>query len=86
MVKNEATVINKTGIHARPASVLVKKATTYKSDIFFTVNGTRVNGKSMLGVLGLAASQDSVIEVEANGEDEAVAAQELANFIATFEE
>lgn len=86
MVKNEAVVINKTGIHARPASVLVKKATSYKSDIFFTVNGSRVNGKSMLGVLGLAASQGSVIEVEANGEDEVVAAQELADFIATFEE
>lgn len=86
MVKHEAVVINKTGIHARPASVLVKKATAYKSDIFFTVNGTRVNGKSMLGVLGLAASEGSVIEVEANGEDEVVAAQELADFIATFEE
>ncbi len=86
MIRKDAIVINETGIHARPATVLVKKASTYKCDIFFEVEGKKVNAKSMLGVLGLGVAKGSTITVEANGEGEEVAANELATFISEFTE
>ncbi len=86
MVRREAIVINEAGIHARPATLLVKKASTYKSEIFFEMEDKKVNAKSIRGLLGLGASKGKKIVVEASGEDEEVAATQLASFISQFQE
>ena len=74
-------IINKLGLHARPAAEFVKIASKYKSDIFVAKNERKVNGKSIMGVMTLAAEMGSKLNIEANGEDERAALQELANLI-----
>jgi phosphocarrier protein len=63
------TIANEIGIHARPASMLVQCLLRFKSDVYIEKDGRRVNGKSIMGVLMLAASKGSQILVEADGED-----------------
>lgn len=70
MKTEEAKVVNKLGIHARPAAQIVKKASLFDSSIDLTVDGSRVNAKSIMGVMTLAACRGSVISVSAEGEDE----------------
>lgn len=65
----EMTIINQLGLHARAAAAFVKVANRYRSEIMVSKETTRVNGKSIMGVLMLAASQGSIITVEANGDD-----------------
>ena len=60
---------NKLGIHARPAALLVQEASKYASHIEFEVDGTRVNGKSIMGVMMLAAAHGTRMAVIADGED-----------------
>jgi Phosphotransferase System HPr (HPr) Family len=79
MAKIELTIINKSGLHARPAAKFVQTAASYPCEIFVrnvTDNGKAVNAKSILSVLTLGVNQNCVIELEANGEkaDEALAA------------
>jgi len=64
------------GIHARPASLFVKTASGFESEIFVEKDGQKVNGKSIMGILMLALSKDSLVEISADGkdEDDAVAA------------
>jgi len=66
----EAKVVNKLGIHARPAAQIVKTASVFDSTIELTVDGSRVNAKSIMGVMTLAACRGSLITVSAEGEDE----------------
>lgn len=78
----EMTIINQLGLHARAAAAFVKVANRYRSEIMVSKEATRVNGKSIMGVLMLAAAQGSIITVEASGDDadEALnALQELVN-------
>ncbi len=63
------TIRNEVGIHARPASMLVQCLLQFKSDVYVEKDGRRVNGKSIMGILMLAASKGSQILVEAEGED-----------------
>jgi len=63
------TVINDKGLHTRPATELVKCATSYKAEVHLTHHGQVVNAKSLLGILMLPASRGSKISVEAEGED-----------------
>ncbi len=72
----EVVVSNRQGIHARPAARLVKKVLTFKSDVYISLNGHRINAKSIMGVLTLAAAQGSRLEVTCVGSDarEAMAA------------
>jgi len=74
-VVTELKVTNKIGIHARPAAALVQALQPFEADIFLVKDGQRVNGKSIMGVLMLAAGCGSVLTVEADGPDadEAVA-------------
>jgi len=65
----EMTIINQLGLHARAAAAFVKVANRYRSEIMVSKEATKVNGKSIMGVLMLAAAQGAVITVEANGED-----------------
>lgn len=77
MVKKKITVTNPEGIHARPASLLVKVAANYKSDFFIHSHGYQINGKSILGVLTLAAECGAELELEFSGEDEVQAMESI---------
>ena len=86
MVTKEVIVKNSTGLHARPATLLVKKASAFKSDISLEYNGKKANVKSLIGVLSLGVSKDANVKVIASGDDEALAAEEIANLIANLED
>ena len=87
MLKREVTIVNKLGLHARAAAKFVTLASRFAADIR-VLRGTReVNGKSIMGVMMLAASQGTTITVEVEGEDEADAFAALATLVADrFEE
>ena len=73
MVQAETTIINKLGLHARASGVLTQTVTPFKSDVWITRNGRRVNAKSIMGVMMLAAGIGSTVTIEADGEDEQTA-------------
>ena len=81
MLRKEFTIVNKLGLHARAAAVLVQLAGEFKSEIRITRDDLTVNCKSIMGVLMLAAAQNSVITVEVEGEDEAEAMAALGRLI-----
>ncbi len=64
------TVVNKLGLHARPSALLVRAATKYRSEFFIEKDGMKVNGKSIMGVMMLAAEYGSHLELVADGVDE----------------
>lgn len=70
MVTKELTVINESGIHARPAALIVETCTKYKSMIWFMKDGMRANAKSIMNIMLLAAEFGAQIQVEADGPDE----------------
>ena len=70
MIKQTTKIVNKLGLHARPSAMLVTEASKYESEVYFTKNGLRVNGKSIMGVMMLAAEMGSEIIVEVDGPDE----------------
>lgn len=70
MIKKKVTIVNSAGLHARPSAALVKLASKYKSDFFIHSYGYRVNGKSILGVMTLAAEHGAELELEVDGPDE----------------
>ena len=87
MIRQELPIVNKLGLHARAAAKFVRCASAFGSTIQVERNGSRVNGKSIMGVMMLAASQGSTITVEVEGEDEADAFAALATLVADrFEE
>lgn len=86
MVTKEVIVKNSTGLHARPATLLVKKASAFKSDISLEYNGKKANVKSLIGVLSLGVSKDANVKVIASGDDEDLAAEEIAKLIENLEE
>ncbi|EPZ45636.1 HPr family phosphocarrier protein [Alicyclobacillus acidoterrestris] len=69
------------GLHARPASAFAKKADTFSSDIFIVKDGRKANGKSILGLMGLAVTQGAQITLQANGIDEELAISELSKML-----
>jgi phosphocarrier protein HPr len=81
MPQQEADIINKLGLHARAAAKLTQLAGRFKSDIWLSRNGQRVNAKSIMGVMMLAASKGSSIRIETSGEDENEALQALLDLI-----
>jgi phosphocarrier protein HPr len=68
--EGEATIVNRLGLHARPSARLTALATKFRSEIWLTRNGRRVNAKSIMGVMMLAASRGSTLRIEADGDDE----------------
>ncbi len=74
-------VINKLGLHARAAAKLVSLAATFKCEVLVSKGDRQVNGKSIMGVMMLAASQHTTIEICANGEDELQAIDEIESLI-----
>lgn len=81
MVQKKTKVVNKLGLHARPAALLVTTASQFKAEVFFIKDGLRVNGKSIMGVMMLAAEVGSDITVETDGPDENEAAEALVKVI-----
>jgi phosphocarrier protein HPr len=84
MIKEEITIINKLGLHARASTKLTQAASQYQSSISITRNGRRVDAKSIMGVMMLAAAQGSIIELEAIGEDEFEAIESLKSLINNY--
>lgn len=81
MIEITTTIINRLGLHARAASLLVNCASEFQSEIWLKVDERRVNGKSIMGVLTLAASQGTAITIQAEGDDEAEAANAVKQLI-----
>ena len=77
----EMTVTNKLGIHARPAALFVKTANQYECEVFVEKDGERVNGKSIMGMMMLAAGPGSHLTVHAEGKDAARAVGELEDLL-----
>jgi len=82
MIKKTMEIINKLGLHARASAKLTQTANQFASEVWVTKNGRRVNAKSIMGVMMLAAAKGAIIEVEANGEDEAEAMTSIEALIA----
>ena len=70
MISKDFTINNKLGLHARPSAQLTQIAGRYESDVFIARNGRRVNAKSIMGVMMLAAGPGSTVTVDAEGPDE----------------
>lgn len=81
MISQNIEIINKLGLHARASTKLTQTASQFASDIWITRNGRRVNAKSIMGVMMLAAAKGSIITLEANGEDEQAAIAGLTALI-----
>jgi phosphocarrier protein HPr len=70
MISKNVTIVNKLGLHARAASKLVNTASQFESDVFIDKQGNKINAKSIMGVMMLAASKGTEILVEVEGDDE----------------
>lgn len=82
MYEEKVAVQNVPGIHARPAALLVQRASLYQSDIFFATDHLTVNGKSIMGVMMLAAETGTMLTVRAEGVDEKEAVEALVKMVA----
>jgi phosphocarrier protein HPr len=71
MTRVEIEIINKLGLHARASAKLTQLAARFKSEVWLTRNRQRINAKSIMGVMMLAAGKGAKLEIEASGEDEA---------------
>mgnify|MGYP000844976124 FL=1 len=81
MQKRDIEIINKLGLHARASAKLTQTATRFKCEVNLERNGRRVNAKSIMGVMMLAAGKGSTIQIETDGEDEADAMNDLVALI-----
>ncbi len=81
MVEKEVEIVNKLGIHARPATSFVQLAEKFKSNIVVEKDGFEVNGKSILGMMMLVAPKGSRIKIKANGPDEKKALEALVKLV-----
>ena len=79
----DLTIENRNGLHARPAALFVKTSSRFRADVWVEKDGERVNGKSIMGLMMLAAGKGSVLRVTADGEDAALVLTELENLIRT---
>ena len=82
MQKREIKIVNKLGLHARASAKLTQSASKFASSIWLTRNGRRVNAKSIMGVMMLAAGMGSSVEIEADGPDEQAAIDTLEKLFA----
>ena len=87
MVEQVVIISNRAGIHARPAAVLVQAAKDFKANIHFEKGRNRINAKSIMGILTLAAAYNTELKIIAEGEDEKQALETLVRLFETkFEE
>ncbi|MBE6903467.1 MAG: HPr family phosphocarrier protein [Ruminococcaceae bacterium] len=81
MVSKNVVVKNIVGLHARPATFFIQKANEFKASIWVDKDNSRVNAKSLLGILSLGITKDTEITIIADGADEVVAVDSLINLI-----
>ncbi len=81
MYEKEVKIVNRAGLHTRPASMIVKTAAKYNSEIYISNNGYSVNAKSIIGVMTLAASIGTNLLIRAEGPDEVEAVESLVELI-----
>jgi phosphocarrier protein HPr len=82
MPQVEAEIVNKLGLHARASAKLTQVASEFAADVWLSRNGRRVNAKSIMGVMMLAAGKGSRVTIETHGEDADAALAALARLIA----
>jgi phosphocarrier protein len=82
MQQQEVEIVNKLGLHARASARLTETAGRFKSEVWVSRNGRRVNAKSIMGVMMLAAAKGSRIIIEAEGSDESAAVTALSELVA----
>ena len=82
MAERSVQIVNRNGLHARPAAEIVKAASRFKSDITIVRDDLEVNGKSIMGVMMLAAEYGATLHLRAHGPDEDEAVNTLANLVA----
>ena len=82
MQQREVEIVNKLGLHARASAKLTQLAARYQSDVQMSRNGRKVNAKSIMGVMMLAANKGSKVILETDGADEIIAIEALAALIA----
>lgn len=81
MYKEDVTITNETGLHARPASLFVKEASKYTSQINLIKDGKEYNAKSIMGLLSMGAGKGDVLTIQAEGEDEEEAVKDLVDLL-----
>ncbi|HET7832522.1 MAG TPA: HPr family phosphocarrier protein [Gallionella sp.] len=81
MLQQDAQIINKLGLHARASAKLTQLASGFSCDVMLSRNNRRVNAKSIMGVMMLAAAKGATIQIETSGPDEAAAMQALLTLI-----
>ena len=81
MIRSTVTISNKLGLHARASAKLTKLAGSFKSEIHLSRNGRRINAKSIMGVMMLAAGLGSEVEIEAEGDDQQACLDALITLI-----
>lgn len=81
MIVKDLVVTNRLGIHARPAALFAKTASSFSSDIRVVKDGLEVNGKSIMGIMMLAAAQGNTITIRAQGPDEGEAIRALEELL-----
>ncbi len=81
LTERKVKIINKLGLHARPAAMLVKTAGKYKSEVTLSKDDMEVNAKSIMGVMMLAAEKGSIVTIRAEGEDEAEVVDALVGLV-----
>lgn len=86
MTTKDVIVKSSTGLHARPATLLVKKASSFKSEVSIEHNGKKANAKSLIGVLSLGVSKDAKVTILASGDDEKLAVEEVCRLIESLED
>jgi phosphocarrier protein HPr len=83
VIEREATIVNRDGLHARPAARIVRLASSFNSEVELAKDGVGVNGKSIMGVMMLAAECGSSITIRADGPDAVEAVEALAQLVAS---
>jgi phosphocarrier protein HPr len=79
MINREVTIINRAGLHTRPAASLVKTAARFQAEFYIEKDGMEINGKSIIGVMTLAAEQGSVLGLRFDGADEEAACNAIVD-------
>ncbi len=80
MIETTVQIKNKAGLHTRPAATIVKLASKFKCEFYLSKDGLNINGKSIIGVMTLAAEMGSDITLTFDGEDEEEASKEIVDF------
>lgn len=80
MIKKRVKIVNRAGLHTKPAAMIVKIASKYKSQFYISKDGYKINGKSIIGVMTLAAAQGSELDLDFEGVDETNMSEEVCTF------